>query len=32
VVEIRRRRTGEEIAVAPGEALAAVRRLLGRPA
>jgi prolyl-tRNA synthetase len=32
VVEIRRRRTGEEIAVVPGEVLAAVRRLLGRPA
>lgn len=32
VVEIRRRRTGEEIAVAPGEALPAVRRLLGRTA
>jgi len=32
VVEIRRRRTGEEIAVSPGEALAAVRRLLGQPA
>jgi prolyl-tRNA synthetase len=31
VVEIRRR-AGEEIAVVPGEALAAVRRLLGRPA
>ncbi len=30
VVEIRRRRTGEEVAVAPGEAVAAVRTLLGR--
>jgi prolyl-tRNA synthetase len=32
VVEIRRRRTGEDIAVVPGEVLAGVRRLLGRPA
>jgi prolyl-tRNA synthetase len=32
VVEIRRRRTGEEIAVVPGEVPVAVRRLLGRPA
>ena len=30
VVEIRRRRTGEEVAVAPGEVLAAVQRLLGQ--
>jgi prolyl-tRNA synthetase len=32
VVEIRRRRTGEEIAVAPGGVVARVRSLLGRPA
>ena len=32
VVEIRRRRTGEEVAVAPGEVVTSVRRLLGRPA
>ncbi len=32
VVEIRRRRTGEEIAVVPGGVVARVRSLLGRPA
>ncbi|MBI2163511.1 MAG: proline--tRNA ligase, partial [candidate division NC10 bacterium] len=32
VVEIRRRRTGEEMAVPPGEVAGRVRGLLGRPA
>jgi prolyl-tRNA synthetase len=32
VVEIRRRRTGEEVAVRPGEVVARIQRLLTRPA
>jgi prolyl-tRNA synthetase len=32
VVEIRRRRTGEEVAVHPGEVVARIRSLLTRPA
>jgi len=31
-VEIRRRRTGEEVAVRPGEVAARIRSLLARPA
>jgi hypothetical protein len=32
VVELRRRRTGEEVAVQPGEVVARIRNLLTRPA